>query len=317
MTTPKATKKSGYAYATEKLAKKEEELEKTQVVMGGTMNLLAKNTEQRNNAQADASYLNKQLTSANNAKHSQFFTLMGRLVKYEPSAFDEVLPYALENGCFWECDSKELGVYSVIGDYTTKTTKKTYKAHFTIYNRFLTKCEKEDEAPISYRGYFLMQNYPDKFEVDRTKTEYKTIKDFIKIKSAPEPIPEPDPIVIPVCDWVMYQDGDLKCKHFGDKFQLKIHYNSIYIVNPDTDEVINHDFPILNPERYGVDTTNIDWNAFIKLGSETYWNKERHQNIWVKKDYDTTPKRKVAKNKIWEANPSAENYIHAFGFTKV
>jgi len=182
MTTPKATKKSGYAYATEKLAKKEEELEKTQKVMGGAMNLLATNTQQRNNAQADASYLDRQLTRTKNAKHDQYFTLMGRIVKYEPTALDEVLPYALENGCFWECESKEMGEYSVIADYTTKTTKKTYKAHHTIYNTFLKKCDTENDAPISYKGYFLMKNYPDKFEVDRTKTEYKTITDFFKIK---------------------------------------------------------------------------------------------------------------------------------------
>ena len=76
----------------------------------------------------------------------------------------------------------DLGEYSVIKDYTTKTTKKTYKAHFTIYDRFIKKCDTENEAPISYKGYFLMKNYPDKFEVDRTKTEYKTITDFFQIK---------------------------------------------------------------------------------------------------------------------------------------
>jgi len=321
MTTPKATKKSGYAYATEKLAKKEEELEKTQVVMGGTMNLLAKNTQQRNNAQADASYLNSQLTSAKKDKNVLYFELMGRIVKYEPTAFDEVLPYALENGCFWECDSKDLGEYSVIGDYTTKTTKKTYKAHFTIYNRFLTKCETENDAPISYKGYFLMKNYPDKFEVDRTKTEYKTIQDFIKIKSAPEPIPEPiaipQPITIPVCEPPKLIDGewikDEEVQHPNGKSKVKEYQNVYYLdLGDDNDEmVVKYFHPRLYEKRIIT-----DWNAEMCKKTEQFGNPITREQIWVVMDYDTTPKRKIEKNKIWGIHPDAVNYLHAFGFLR-
>jgi hypothetical protein len=144
--------------------------------------LLAKNTAERNGAEQHNAYLDKKLQTTKNDKTDQFFQLMGRIVKYEPSAFDEIIPYALENGCFWDCDSKDLGIYSVISDYTTKTTKKTYKAHFTIYGRFIEKCKKDGEPPISYKGYFLMKNYPDKFEINKTNKTYATMKDFIQIK---------------------------------------------------------------------------------------------------------------------------------------
>jgi len=159
-----------------------EELTKDQIVNLGVKNLLTKNTNERNEAIGKNEYLNRQLQTEKNSKNEQYFQLMGRIVKYEPSAFDEILPYAFENGCFWECESKELDIYSEIKNYTTKTTNKTYKAHFTIYKKFIQKCKTENEAPISYKGYFLMKNYQDKFELDKTKEEYKTLQDFIKIK---------------------------------------------------------------------------------------------------------------------------------------
>ena len=313
-------KKSGYAYATAKLAKKEEELEKTQVVMGGAMNLLATNTQQRNNAQADASHLDRALKTAKRDTNSLYFELMGRIVKYEPTAFDEVLPYAFENGCFWECDSKELGEYSKIDDYTTKTTKKTYKAHFSIYNTFLKKCETEDDAPISYPGYFLMKNYQDKFEVDRTKTEYKTLKDFFKIKTETVPL-----IAEPIhnyptpkyTDGILMGEEDLVDGYFqNDTRKLKIHTNSIYLVYPDTPD-LNDPTPILNPRRYDVDIINIGWKTWLNYEQHVYRNQETRQKLMVKKDYDTTPKRKIAKNKIWGINPKAENFLHALNFTKI
>ena len=324
MTTPKPTKKSGYAYATEKLAKKEEELANTQIVLGGGLNLLATNTQQRNNALADASYLNSQLTSTKNAKHDQYFTLMGRIVKYEPTALDEVLPYALENGCFWECDSKELNEYSVIADYTTKTTKKTYKAHFTIYNRFLKKCEKDDELPISYKGYFLMKNYPEMFEVVKGKEKYETITDFFQIKSTsiPEPIPEPiatipEPIPAPIPEPPKLIDGewikDEEVQHPNGKSKLKEYQNVYYLDIGDETEpfVVKYLHPRLYEKRIITDL-----NAEMCKKTERFGNPTTKEQIWVVVDYDTTPKRKIAKNKIWGVHPEAENILHAFGFLR-
>ena len=315
MNTPKATKKSGYAYATEKLAKKEEELTETKVVMGGAMNLLHTNTFERNCAENEARGLKHQLQKEQNSKNDQYFTLMGRIVKYEPTAFDEILPYALENGCFWECDSKELGEYSKIDNYTT-TTGKTYKAHFTIYGRFLQKCKKDDEAPISYKGYFLMKNYPDKFEVDRTKTEYKTIKDFIKIKSTPEPVIQiPEPVPIPECDTPVLMGGkwiqDIDLEFENGKVVIKERQN-VYDVCENGEYLMR----FLHPRFYG-GAPITDWNAEYFKPSVVFKNPETKEKIWVVKDYDTTPKKKLAKNKIWDVNPTAENHLSAFGFIRV
>ena len=318
MTTPKTAKKSGYAYATEKLAKKEEELENTQKVMGGAMNLLATNTAQRNNAQADASYLNRELQSTKKDKNALYFELMGRIVKYEEKAFDEVLPYALENGCFWECDSKELNEYSKIGDYTTKTTKKTYKAHFTIYDRFIKKCEKDDELPISYKGYFLMKNYPEMFEVVKGKEKYETITDFFQIKSTPIPEPViPEPTPIPVCEPPKLMDGewikDEEVPHPVGKSKLKEYQNVYYLDIGDDNEAFVVKY--LHPRLY--ENRNItDWNAEMCKKTERFGNPITKELIWVVVDYDTTPKRKIAKNKIWGVHPDAENLLHAVGFLR-
>jgi len=193
MTTTNSTKKSGYAYAKEKLAKKEEELTNTQVVLGGGLNLLANNTAERNTAQANLASTERKLQENKNKMTEMYYKMLGRLVPFEDKnkLFEEALNYAFEESCFYSCDSKELDIYSKIADYATKTTKTTYKAHFTIYGKFIQKCKTPDEAPISYKGYFLMKNYKDFFEPDFSKEKYEKMTDFIKIKSKPEPEPEP------------------------------------------------------------------------------------------------------------------------------
>jgi hypothetical protein len=151
--------------------------------------LLANNTNQRNGALMDLNTSKHRLQLMKGDKDKQYFELMGRLVKYEPDqVYSEVLPYAIECGAFYKCESHLLGVMSHIGDYTTADGKKTYKAHFTTYGHFLRKVKDEtDLEPISYTGNFLIKSYQDFFVVDRTRTEYKTLEDFIKIKGK-EPV---------------------------------------------------------------------------------------------------------------------------------
>jgi hypothetical protein len=168
-----------------------------------------------------------------------------------------------------------------------------------------------------------MKNYPDKFEVDRTKTEYKTHKDFFKIKTAPEPEPVVEVVPITVYPTPKYIDGVLLVEedlvdgyNTNGKKMLKIHTNSIYLVYPDTPD-LNDPTPVLNPRRYDVDIVNIGWKTWLNYEQHYYRNQETRQTLMVKKDYDTTPKRKIAKNKIWGINPKAENFLHALNFTKL
>jgi hypothetical protein len=179
-------------------------LSPSQIKSFGIQGLLGNVAVERNCALADLNSAKFRLQKVKQTKDEQYFELLGRLVKYEPDkVFDEVLQYAFDQGIFFHTQSHLLGVMSEIGDYTTATTKKTYKAHFTIYGNFLKKLATDDEQPISYTGRFLMNNYKDYFVVDKTKSEYKKMEDFIKIKEPvvePEPEPEPEKIFCENCD---------------------------------------------------------------------------------------------------------------------
>jgi hypothetical protein len=59
-----------------------------------------------------------------------------------------------------------------------------------------------------------------------------------------------------------------------------------------------------------------DWNAEMCKRTEKFGNPKTKEQIWVVMDYDTTPKRKIEKNKIWGVNPNAETLLHAFGFLR-
>jgi hypothetical protein len=210
----------------------------------------------------------------------------------------------------------------VIGDYTTAKTKKTYKAHFTIYNRFIKKCEKDDELPISYKGYFLMKNYPEMFEVVKDKEKYETITDFFQIKSTPipEPIatipePEPEPIQEPKSvdgKWIKDEDvihpnGKSIVNEYQNTYlftELKEYENRI---------ITDWKMKYLNPRLYE-NRIITDWNAEIDKPTAYFVHYIRKEMILVVKDYDTTPKRKVIKNKIFAPNPNAIAFLNENGF---
>jgi hypothetical protein len=156
---------------------------KNGIKIGGIKNLLKENTAERNHANALNDTLTRNNNKLKNEKDHQYYEMAGRLVKYEAAQiFSEVIPYAINNGLFYSCDSELLGVKTEIKEYTNKQGK-THYAHYTIYGTYLEKCSQNNDTPKNYKGNFLMKNYADKFEVDTTKSEYKTKYDFIKIKS--------------------------------------------------------------------------------------------------------------------------------------
>jgi len=319
MTTPKPTKKSGYAYATEKLAKKEEELTNTQVVLGGGLNLLANNTAERNTAQANLASTERKLQENKNKMTEMYYKMLGRLIPFEDKnkLFEEALTYAFEESCFYSCDSKDLDIYSQIADYTTKTTKQTYKAHFTIYGKFIQKCKTPDEKPISYKGYFLMKNYKDFFEPDFSKEKYEKMTDFIKIKSKPEPEPAkiviPEPIKIAPAKSLEWKRGEKITESFqlglGDNPRFLDIYKFVVVLrNPDGEE-----FEYLHPRWYNKEF-NYDYGDWIRK-FEDYWfiHPETKLVVRVQKDKDIT-KRKNAKKREYGLNIEAENFLSVFGF---
>ena len=151
----------------------EEETTETPVPIGAVMAKLKDNTRERNDAYDN----NKMLKNKNNSLMAIQFQTFGRLVKYEPSVFNEVLEYAEANSAMVHIDSHLIGEYSVIGDYTTKAGK-TFKAHFTKYGGYIRKCT-EGEKPISYKGYFPYKTYKNKFVINRSRETYSTLEDFL------------------------------------------------------------------------------------------------------------------------------------------
>jgi hypothetical protein len=147
--------------------------EETPIPIGALMSKLKTNTEQRNTANQTNQYLN---TRINNLMKTQFETF-GRLVKYDPSIFEEVIQYAENNSAMLYIESSTIGMYSVIGDYTTKSGK-TFKAHFTANGHYIKKAEKGD-APISYKGYFSYKKFKHLFKINRNNTQYKCFEDFV------------------------------------------------------------------------------------------------------------------------------------------
>lgn len=140
---------------------------------------LKENTRDRNDANANNNYLNRK----NSLLMDTQFKTFGRLVKYEPSVFEEVLEYAEANDAMLYCESSFVGEFSVIGNYTNKKGK-VFKTHYTKYGKFLRKCERDDEPPISYKGYFPYKEYKHLFQINTTNTKYECLVDFL------QPIPQ-------------------------------------------------------------------------------------------------------------------------------
>ena len=145
------------------------------IPLGAVMGKLKDNTAQRNNAYERNDFLNRKNASLMDTQFKTF----GRLVKYEPSVFQEVLAYAEKNNAMLNCESSFVGEFSTIGDYTTKKGK-TFKAHFTKYGGYLRKCESDDETPISYKGYFPYTKYKKVLQINTTNTKYECLADFLK-----------------------------------------------------------------------------------------------------------------------------------------
>jgi hypothetical protein len=143
----------------------------SQVLMGQ----LKEKTSQRN----DAIQRNDILSKKNSSLMDIQFETFGRLVKYEPSVFEEVFDYAEKNNAMMKIESSLIGEYSTIGDYKTKSGK-VFKAHFTKYGHYYRKCSSPDETPISYKGYFPFKKYKELMRINKTRGSYTCLEDFIE-----------------------------------------------------------------------------------------------------------------------------------------
>lgn len=148
--------------------------EEQPVPVAAVLAKLKSNTRERNDANQANQYLNNRI----NRLFAKQFETYGRLVKYDPSVFDEVLQYAEENSVMMKIDSHIVGEYSVIDDYTTKAGK-TFKAHFTINGNYIRKVEAGETKPVSYSGYFPYKKYKHLFTVHRTRKNYTCFEDFL------------------------------------------------------------------------------------------------------------------------------------------
>ena len=149
--------------------------------------LLGKNTQERNCALADLNSAKHRLQDTKNEKNKMAFAYLGRLAKYEQNIPSEALQYAINNGCFFRCESSKIGVYSLIDDYTNSKGV-VFDAHYTIYGHFLRKVEP-NEKPISYSGNFLIKSFAEHFVAIEGKDKYETLEDFIGLKCDVEVAP--------------------------------------------------------------------------------------------------------------------------------
>lgn len=185
----------------------EKEIQVKIVPTGAVMSLLNTNTTQRNNAE----YSLQQ--SQNKVRNQQALHIktLGRLFKHQGAEIiDEVLEYAKEEGMFISCDSKKIGILSIIKDYTNKQ-KNTFPAHFTIYGKYIEKVGKDNLVPKSYKGYFLYKNYEEQFKkyINYNVTEFDKIEDLFDFeKKQPEPEVSNNPCACGCgltqyyCDWM-------------------------------------------------------------------------------------------------------------------
>ena len=170
-----------------------------QVPIGAVMAKLHTNTHQRNCAENALHYAEIKIRES---KEGHFATL-GRLVKYEGlPIIEEALDYASKSGLFVECESKWVGVKTIVKNYTTKSGK-TQLAHHTIYDKFLEYVKKGDEQPKSYKGYFLYKTYAEQLEQYRNNSvqSFKRVADLFDFTEkpvvAPEPpAPAPEPVIV-------------------------------------------------------------------------------------------------------------------------
>jgi len=84
--------------------------------------------------------------------------------------------YVRINHLWWQGDSEKLGIYTTIRDYTNKAGK-TSKAHYSANGYYIRKCvSKEDNKPVSYRGYFELTPETFNYSLKDKKIEFIPIK---------------------------------------------------------------------------------------------------------------------------------------------
>jgi len=129
-----------------------------------------------------AFFLKKKLDSSTH----KYIQLLGRLIYCmeddEEFVTNLAWDYVEEQGGFmWKGKSDLVGIYSTIGDYTTKQGI-TFKAHFTQYGSYLSRAK--DNTPISYTGYFRATK--DKFTLKIESTTLAPYSHTYSLKFTPK-----------------------------------------------------------------------------------------------------------------------------------
>ena len=126
------------------MAEINEEMTLDEIRTAGLKQAIGKEANLRRYIQADLVKMNK-----------LFAKSLGVLVKMDvaiENITELVWEYVDINENWWSGQSEEVGVYSIIDDYTNKKGQ-TSKAHYTENRKYL-KPAKQGDKPISYKGYF-------------------------------------------------------------------------------------------------------------------------------------------------------------------
>ena len=105
-------------------------------------------------------------------------------------------------------------------------------------------------------------------------------------------------------------------QHINGTSKLKEYQETYYIDLSDEGEEEKLIQKYLNPREYEQRIIT-DWIAEMDKPTERYGNPLTREMIWVVKDWDTTPRRKVVKKKIFEPHPVAQLYLKNNGFLKI
>lgn len=103
---------------------------------------------------------NKDLGGKVNEGIKEHFKTLGRLHQYEDTV-KEALTLAIKGNMSIKCNSKLIGVYAEIREYTNARAE-THLAHYTKYNKYIGRAKSKEDKK-SYEGYFLYKDNKDEF----------------------------------------------------------------------------------------------------------------------------------------------------------
>ena len=109
-------------------------------------------------------------------------------------------------------------------------------------------------------------------------------------------------------------NDEMIIQHLNGTSRVKEYQETYYLDLSDKDDRMVLKY--LNPREYEKRIIT-DWDAEMNKPTERYIHPITKETIWVVKDYDTTPRRKIIKNKIYEPHPVAQFYLKKNGFVNM